>query len=168
MHSANKRLVSTCQGQRLETQMSQFTSVRETALLGISHEGDSVPGIAYTEDGKLRSLVGDVEHQEAWQSQETASTTYRDGCIRRNIVIRSQKPAAGRGWTTAGGAIREGQKQKMEEEMENHPVFFFFPPSNLPSVLPQVESSPKPAARKPGKREFPARQSSTGKGGEGV
>lgn len=38
----------------------------------------------------------------------------------------------------------------MEEEMENHPVFFFFPLSNLPSVLPQVESSPKPAA-KPGK-----------------
>lgn len=151
MHSANKRLVSTCQGQRLETQMSQFTPVREAALLGISYEGDLVPGIAYTEDGKLRSLVGDVEHPEAWQSQEAASTTYRDGCIRRNIVIRSQKPAARRGWTTAGGAIREGQKQKMEEEMENHPVFFFFPPSNLPSVLPQVESSPKPAAWKPGK-----------------
>ena len=67
MHSANKRLVSTCQGQSLETQMCQFTPGRETALLDVSHERDLVPGIAYTEDGKLRSLVGDEEHPEAWQ-----------------------------------------------------------------------------------------------------
>lgn len=47
--------------------MCQFTPGRETALLDVSHERDLVPGIAYTEDGKLRSLVGDEEHPEAWQ-----------------------------------------------------------------------------------------------------
>lgn len=67
MHPANKRLVSSCQGQRLETQMSRFTPVREAALPGISHEGDLVEGTAYTEDRKLRSLVGDVKHPGAWR-----------------------------------------------------------------------------------------------------
>lgn len=47
--------------------MSRFTPVREAALPGISHEGDLVEGTAYTEDRKLRSLVGDVKHPGAWR-----------------------------------------------------------------------------------------------------
>lgn len=52
------------------------------------------------------------------------------------------------------------------EEVDNHPVFFFFPLSNLPSVLPQVESSPKPAARKPGKWSFQQGRAAQGKEGK--